>query len=363
MSTAPPPGIAPVEALRRRVRYAHLWFPGYLEWRLRVGGRGSPGDVWVAMADHFEPLWAGADEETARERVSRWRRVWPRIARRHTDVEGRPPVYSFFYPEEEYRPGLVEPLAEMAREGIADMEVHIHHDGEGEQWFVDTMSRYVETLSRRHGLLRKDRGRLVFGFIHGNWALDNSRPDGRWCGLNNEITLLRDLGCYADFTLPAADSPCQAGPVNAILRVRDDPRRPRSHAHGVPLAPGVPDGDLTLIPGPLGPDWSSRGPLRPRIEAGEVAGYRPSSPGRARLWLRLAPRLGEHAFLKLFTHGAQERNLHPLLENGLDRLFVDLATECARVGARLHFVSAWEMWRLVEAVHRGEGAGAQGLHR
>ena len=37
-----------------------------------------------------------------------------------------------------------------------------------------------------------------FGFIHGNWCLDNSRADGRWCGLNNELILLRELGCYAD---------------------------------------------------------------------------------------------------------------------------------------------------------------------
>ena len=33
-----------------------------------------------------------------------------------------------------------------------------------------------------------------------------SLPDGRWCGLNNELILLRDLGCYADFTLPSAPS-------------------------------------------------------------------------------------------------------------------------------------------------------------
>ena len=53
-------------------------------------------------------------------------------------------------------------------------------------------------------------GRVVFGFIHGNWALDNSRPDGKYCGLNNEITLLRDLGCYADFTMPSGASPTRA---------------------------------------------------------------------------------------------------------------------------------------------------------
>ena len=86
----------------------------------------------------------------------------------------------------------------------------------GEQSFTGRMSRFIETLAGRHGLLRRHRGKLAFGFIHGNWALDNARPDGRWCGLNNEITLLRDLGCYADFTLPAAPERSVAG--SSIVR-------------------------------------------------------------------------------------------------------------------------------------------------
>jgi hypothetical protein len=155
--------------------------------------------------------------------------------------------------------------------------------------------------------------------------------------------------------MPAADSPCQAGPVNVVYRVTDDPRRPRSHSHGIPVQPGSSDGgDLTLIPGPLGPDFASRGPTRPRIECGEIAGYRPSSLRRAQLWLDLTPRVGDHAFLKLFTHGTQERNSAVLLHGGLDRLFQDLARACAEVGTRLHFASAWDAWRAVEALRRRE---------
>lgn len=341
--------------LEKRTRYAHLWLPGFLGWRMRRLRLPPPRHVWLVIADHFEPLWKGADDNTARERVDLWRRHWPEIAARHADAEGHRPVYSFFYPEDEYRAELLEPLAEMAGQGIADVEVHIHHDGEGAERFVEKMQGYLDTLHRRHGLLRKDGDRLSFGFIHGNWALDNSRPDGRWCGLDNEISILRDLGCYADFTMPAADSPCQAGPVNVIYRVTDDPSRPRSHSRGTPVKPGSSDGgDLTLIPGPLGPDFASRGPLRPRIECGEIAGYRPSSPRRAQLWLEFAPRVGDHAFLKLFTHGTQERNSAVLLHGGLDRLFQDLAGACAAVGTRLHFASAWDGWRAVEALRRRE---------
>lgn len=341
------------EAFGRATRYSHLWLPGYLLSQLRRARQAPPRHVWLLITDHFEPLWRDRDEGLARERVALWRQRWPEIAGRHVDSEGRRPVYSFFYPEEEYRPHLLEPLAEMTRDGIGDVEIHIHHDGEGEAWFVDTVGRFLETLHSRHGLLRRNAGRLAFGFIHGNWALDNSRPDGRWCGLNNEITLLRDLGCYADFTMPSAFEPCQAGPVNVIYRTTDDPARPRSYARGVVVRPGLAAvGDLTMFTGPLGLEFHGLR-RRPRIESGEIAGYAPPSPSRARLWLELAPRVGDHAFVKLFAHGTQERHSDPLLSGGLDRLFESVDAACRAVGARLHYASAWQAFQAVEALRTG----------
>jgi hypothetical protein len=102
-----------------------------------------------------------------------------RLAGRRSKVSGfcRPsPRHTFFYPEEEYRPHLMEPLERMASAGIADVEVHLHHNGEGQQNFVDRISGFTETLFSRHGPLRKHNGIITFGFIHGLWALDNSLP-------------------------------------------------------------------------------------------------------------------------------------------------------------------------------------------
>lgn len=330
-------------------RHGHLWLPGYVRDRLHAPRLPERARVWVALADHWEPYWLQPSDEVARQRVALWRKHWPEIARRHADSTGRPPQYTFFYPQEEYRPEFLDALAEMTRDGIADVDVHIHHDGEGEQNFVDRMQGFLETLSGRHGLLRQHGGRTVFGFIHGSWALDNSRPDGRACGLNNEITLLRDLGCYADFTMPCGDSPCQARTVNTIYWAVDDPLRPRSHDYGTPVRKGAPgSGDLLMIPGPFGIRWGDR--LMPRLETGDISGHDLPTAYRVRRWLELAPRIGEDIFIKLYSHGTQERNSSVLLEgDGLDSLFRLLQQVSSERSYDLRYVSTWEMRQAVDA--------------
>jgi hypothetical protein len=240
----------------------------------------------------------------------------------------------------------------MTHKGIADVEIHIHHDGEGRQNFVDRMSSFRDLLYQRHGLLRKRNGSITFGFIHGNWALDNSLPGGHRCGLNDEITLLRDLGCYADFTMPSGDSPSQARIVNTIYWCKDDPNSPKSYDLGVEIkCGGGRDGDLLMIPGPLGVRW--RGRWFPRMEHGELASYDPPNAYRVKRWLDLAPQFGPDVFVKLFTHGAQERHSEMLLGTGLEQMFADFADEAQQRGCELHYVSTWEMFLAVDAL-RGE---------
>ena len=73
----------------------------------------------MAIADHWEPYWQRASDEVAGERVAVWVKRWPEIARRHGDSNGRPPQYTFFYPQEEYQPRFLDALAEMRRLGVA----------------------------------------------------------------------------------------------------------------------------------------------------------------------------------------------------------------------------------------------------
>jgi len=336
--------------------HAQIWVPGYVRQQFRRCV--APRRLWVVIADHFEPWNMNREGQADFAMVHRWCREWPKIASRHRDSAGRAPQYAFFYPAEQYHQDLLEPLRALVQEGIADVEVHIHHDGDTETRFCERMRGFVETLHSRHGFLRLKQGKLQFAFIHGNWALDNSRPDGRWCGLNNEILLLQKLGCYADFTLPSAPHPTQTRVVNTVYWAVDDPLRPKSHDRGIPVCPGCPEGDLLMVPGPLG--FNFRGGRRlPRLETGEIAWYDPPVLGRTRSWIRLAPRIGGDIILKLFTHGAQTGNAEALLNGGLDALFEDLTAECERQNLELHYASPWAVRLVIDGLSRGAELGQE----
>src|SRR5207253_2080398 len=126
-----------------------------------------------------------------------------------------------------------------------------------------------------------------------NWALDNARSDGRWCGVNNELDVLRETGCYADFTLPSAPSETQTRKINSVYWVVDDPSRPKSHDWGADVTAAPPPADsLLMIQGPLVLDWRRRKwGVVPRIENACLQRNQPPTIDRLDLWLRAAVRV------------------------------------------------------------------------
>ena len=331
-------------------RHAEIWLLPYLKNRLQKSVQHTKiRRAWVAITDHYEPLGMGASVDTALGRVAQWRDKWPRIAEdAPCDASGQRAQYSFFYPQEEYRRDLLDGIAEMVRLGVGDVEVHLHHDNEQRDTFIQKVTEFCHRLTDDHGLLRQQDGRTVFGFIHGNWALDNSRPDGKWCGLNGEIALLRDLGCYADFTMPSLPSPTQGRVVNQIYWcTNNSDNRPRSFDRGIEATiNGGRRGDLLMITGPVAVRFAGR--LMPRVECGEIAGYDMPTPARVKQWFDVAPTIGEDLFLKVYTHGAPERNLEPLLNGGLGNMFHWLAEEADRRGIEIHWATAWQMYQAAD---------------
>jgi hypothetical protein len=181
--------------------------------------------------------------------------------------------------------------------------------------------------------------------------LGNSRKDGRYCGIADELGLLSRTGCYADFTLPSAPSETQTRKINSVYFARDRGGIPKPHDTGTDARAGAGlDGDLLLVQGPLALNWKSRKAfVLPRIENGEVSAENPPDDHRIDLWVRNAPEvLGapEHVFVKVYTHGAEDANIGSLLGGDLPRIWDSLERRYndGRVYL-LHYESAYEMYR------------------
>jgi hypothetical protein len=346
-------------AIRRK--NLHYWLGAYLRefTRTRPKPTGTTHIV-LCIADHFEPAWNHAPIAVQCERVATWVTNLPKLALRHRDADGHPLQYTFFYPIEEYAPEHLNELAGLRRLGIADVEVHLHHDNDTSAALRRTILDYTEMLHDRHGLLRRNPATnlVEYAFIHGNWALDNSLPDGSYCGVNDEITVLRETGCYADLTFPSAPSPTQPATINSVYYAVDDPHCPKSHETGTPAAVDRDADGLLLIQGPLTLNWKSRSRgLFPRIENGELTPDNPPTPQRADLWIRQHIHVAgrpEWVFVKLHTHGAEERHSAMLFGSSLDDTLTYLE-KTYNDGARyqLHYVTARELYNIVKAAEAG----------
>ena len=347
------------------------WLLSYLrqDWRAPAPP-GTTRHLVFCFVDHYEPRWAQPDYAVECARVARWRAEYPRLCANHRDADGRPPIHTFFYPEEEYRPEHIDPLVELCRMGLGEIEVHLHHHDDTEEGLRIKLRRFTHDLVHRHDALPVDArtGQARWAFIHGNWALDNSYPDGSRCGINNELIILREEGCYADFTFPAAPDPCQTSTINKIYYATDDPERPKSHDRGERVrVGGKPVGDLMLIQGPLGFRWNRRKfGIFPRIENADVRASCPADAHRIDDWVRTGVHVSgrpEWVFVKIHTHGAQEVDASTLLGAPMDEAFCYLESRYNDgKDWKLHYVSAREMYNIVKAAEAGHD-GDPGRYR
>jgi hypothetical protein len=353
-------GLAVLVARRRGL---DRWMFTYIRERSKrhVPQAGRPVHLLLCIADHFEPGNGGVTPNVARQRLQRWVEDYPRLFQGFRDSDGRPPRHTFFYPIEMYEPEEIDALADLCLRGLGEVEIHLHHDGDTSVNLERTMLNFRDLLAQRHGLLSRHRetGVLAYAFVHGNWALDNSRPDGRCCGVNDEIEILRRTGCYADFTLPSTPSPTQTRKINSIYYAVDDPHQPKSHDWGIDVGMGAaPRDGLMVIQGPLILNWRQRKwGILPRIENGCLQGNQPPTMGRLDEWLRArvqVPCRPDWYFVKLHTHGAPEVNQRVLLGEPMAAFHRELAGKAGRDrNFFFHYVTAREMYNLVRAAEAG----------
>ena len=349
-----------------RQRNAHLWLGDYArQFRARrsLGQEAPIIDVLVCVADHYEPRWDTLDPALEADRVARWVRELPETLQGRHDSDGRPPQHSFFYPYEEYREELLDELTGLCARGYGEIEIHLHHGHDTADTLRVQLDEFAKLLHWRHGALGTEResGKPGYAFIHGNWALNNSGDSPEICGVNDEISVLLQTGCYVDMTLPSAPSDSQVNLANRIYYARSTPDEPTGHRRGEWVRAGgsVPSAQhMMLITGPLGLNWRDRKfGLLPRIENGELSDRSVASPHRIRLWHRLSSAVEgrpEWRFIKLHCHGAQEKDHGIMLGEECRAMYEELERQFRDTpGYRLHYVNAREMFNIARAAEAG----------
>jgi hypothetical protein len=354
----------------------HTWTPGYLRWlaqsavpraRVAIDGHAGPRHLLFAFCDHYEPHWKNKDPVRGEERVRAWLHRYPTMVGPFRDADGFAPRHSFFFPGEEYRPEYLDALATLARAGFGEVELHLHHHDDTAENLRRTIGEYLDTYAK-HGHLTRDRGgRLRYAFIHGNWCLANARSDGRWCGVDEELPLLFESGCYADFTFPAAPDDSQPPIVNQIYWPEGDLARRRAQDTGAPARVGEVRRDrLLMIEGPLGFALRPGAVPKPRIENAAVTADDPATPARVRSWVRAGIHVAgrpEWVFVKVHTHGAPEKQAASLLGEGGRAMHAELTTRYNDGRRwRLHYVTAREMYNIAIAAMDGK-SGDPGAYR
>ncbi len=339
----------------------HTWLGGYAKRKVsRVLSRprvAGPKHLLFAFCDHYEPLWGDATSDVGDARVKAWQDEYPKMASAFRDADGCAPKHSFFFPGEQYDKRYLDRLAKLCEAGFGEVEVHLHHDGDTAEKLRRDLLGFLDAYGAHGHLCRDADGKKRYAFIHGNWCLANARKDGRWCGVDEEIPLLFETGCYADFTFPSAPDECQPNLVNSIYWPTGNLAAKRAYEHGEPARVGVVRGDrILMIEGPIALAQKP-GTRMPRIESAAVTAADPPTPERVASWVDqgiCVEGRPEWIFVKVHTHGAPETQARAILGDASRMLHAELVGKYNDGDSwRLHYVSAREMFNIAIAAMRG----------
>ncbi|MFA5014849.1 MAG: hypothetical protein WC549_04850 [Actinomycetota bacterium] len=323
----------------------------------------SPIDILFCIVDHFEPGYGEADSETEKRRLDLWVERYPLLASKHRDYDGKPPQHTWFFPPHYDKQNHLERLVRLCQQGYGEIELHFHHNRippypDNSQTFEKKIRDCIKSYSR-FGIFPEDKtGKNRYGFIHGDWALDNSRGN-KFCGINDEIQILARTGCYADFTFPSQYK-SQPRKINTFYYAKDDPLRPKSYDTGQNVkVDSKADGDLMIIQGTLGIRLVKRiQSLFMAIEDSDISNSNPPTRNRIDFWVKHSIFIENKPnirFIKLHTHGAWEGCAEALLGKAAEDMYSYLENRYNDgKNFRLHYVTAREMYNIIKTIETGK---------
>ncbi|HEV8429192.1 MAG TPA: hypothetical protein VGQ41_14920 [Pyrinomonadaceae bacterium] len=364
------------------------WLFRYPFWRAseilqRTNAQDRTTHLILVIANHFEPgynelpdgsgrLGATLDWDTQQRRLDDWCKQARAIGEAVRDHDGTPFRHTNFYPAEQYHRGLLTQLADLQGEGFGEVEIHLHHGVDKPDTaanFRRVLEDFRDVIADEHHCLSRGPGndRPRYAFVHGNWALANSAND-RWCGVDDEMKILADTGCYADLTLPSAPHVSQVSRINDIYTCGNDLNKRAPHRSG----PSVRVGDRNLplpilLTGPLVFDWSVRKfGVVPRLDNSALTAKLPLGPERLERLAGANIAVGgrpDWIFIKLYCHGFFDFDQPALIGETMRRGLEKSLNEAERTGKfKLHFASAREAFNMTMAAVEGQ-SGDPGRYR
>jgi hypothetical protein len=321
------------------------------------------------LADHFEP---GIDPTDGQKYVPRaeqlrrlefWTREYPQAIGRLRDHDGRPFVHTYFFPAEQYDEEQLDMLAEHCHAGWGEIEIHLHHGIPHPDTAANTrrlLTEFRDRLAVRHRCLAAEEGSTQprYAFVHGNFALANS-AGGRFCGVDSEMQILAETGCYADLTMPSSVlHPAQTAKMNSVYECALPLDQAAPHTKGRDLAAGrAPKIFPLIVQGPLVIDFG-RSLLsgRPRIENGAITEFAPLTLSRLALWKKARVQVAgrpDWLFIKLHCHGMNPRQKDAVIGEGFRKFLDELVSGAPGRKETLHFVTAREMTNILLAACDG----------
>lgn len=356
--------------LLRRMKYAGRTMPPYLWQRLTKPSPQRRVHLIICIADHFEPSsvpgnFAGyAPRDVQLRRLETWCQEYPVNFADFEDNDGRRFVHTYFYPAEQYDRGIVQQIADLCHAGWGELEIHLHHGVPEPDTAENTRRQLVafrDALAHQHGCLSYETGDNTpkYAFVHGNYSLANC-AHGFACGVDDEMQILADTGCYVDMTFPtSAFHPAQIAKVNSLYECDGPLSEQAPHRSGVNLKAGRPISKLPFIvqgPWALDFDRAARSGFA-RIENGALTGAKPPSLRRLQLWKRAAITVAgrpDWIFIKLDAHGMYPDDTDTVLRRPMQHFLRELIAGAAERKEILHFVTAREMANIVLAACDGK---------
>lgn len=332
---------------------SHIWFPGYIMNRLahkRVSNNETADShIIFLVVDHFEP--SRSEGLQGVQKVREWCEEYEKVARSHRDSDGRFPQHTWFYRYDYPSSDCINILNEYVCKGFGEIEFHLHHGNDTPDSFTKKINEGVEWFNKAGAMISAEYNpQRRFGYIAGNWALDNGRRKPDYSGVNTELEILSNAGCYADFTFPAIGTSAQPRKVNSIYYAKDTPF-PKSYTTGINVKVRKnPCGDLMIIQGPLYIDWKGRYTESAAFES--FALYRPR---RIDSWISAGVHVvgrPEWIFVKLHTHGIQSKD--SVLGDHLNSMLSDLENRFKKPPYYLHYVTARESYNIIKAAEAGK---------